>query len=309
MGFFQKIKRYAALASGNFEKIFKDKEIPPLPEAITKLLEKIRDPDVHMEDVANIISSDPGLSTQILKIVNSAMYGFPGQITSIKKAISLLGLKKIENVAISYGVMKAVKDPGKSGFDFNLFWSVSLYRAIVARELSKECRMGDPDEAFTGSLLQDIALPVLLKEWFDVYEKVYKKWVSGNMPLHRVEDQELSWNHAQAGAWLAKRWELPAILVCCIGLHIEPLERIRALELWNTSVVPVNLSAKLPVGDKSDELKEFVEAAKEVGISEAELLEVGSRSYQLLQDLAVSFGIRQLKVKSLEELLQAGSKS
>ncbi len=304
MGFLGKIKRYAALASGNFEKIFKDKEVPPLPEAIMKLLEKLRDPEVNMDEIATIIGNDPGLSTQILRVVNSAMYGLRGQITSIKKAIAILGLKKVEHIAISFGVMKSVKDPKREGFDFNFFWSVSLYRAIIAREIARETDMGDPDEAFTASMLQDIALPVLLSDWFDVYKKVYEKWRNSNAELHEIEDQELSWNHAQAGAWLAKKWELPAILVCCIGLHIESLEKIKALELWGTSVVPVNISSKVPIKHDESKVGELVKSAEEIGITNSELAKLGNKCYDILSEVADAFGIKELKVDNLASLLE-----
>ncbi len=302
--FWKKIKRYAALTSGNFEKIFGDRDVPPLPQVVTKLLEAIRDPDIHIENIANIISTDVGLSTQILRLVNSALYSFPGEITSIQKAISLLGLKKIENIAISYAVMKAVKDPGKSGFDFNLFWGVSLYRAIVSREMAKVIGLGDPDEAFTGALLQDIALPVLLKDWFDVYEPVYKEWIDSPLSLHEIENQKLSWNHAQAGAWLAKKWKLPAILICCIGLHIENCSVLEKLELDKTVVSAVVLSSKVPVGDKKDEIEIFLRESQRFNLELEQLKEITARSYSLLSELSQSFGIGELKVKPFEDCLK-----
>ncbi len=302
--FWKKIKRYAALTSGNFEKIFGDRDVPPLPQVVTKLLEAIRDPDVHIENIANIISADVGLSTQILRLVNSALYSFPGEIASVQKAISLLGLKKIENIAISYAVMKAVKDPEKSGFDFNLFWGVSLYRAIVSRELTKVIGLGDPDEAFTGALLQDIALPVLLKDWFDVYEPVYKEWIDSPLSLHEIENQKLSWNHAQAGAWLAKKWKLPAILICCIGLHIENCSVLERLELDKTVVSSVVLSSKVPVGDKKDEIEIFLRESQRFNLELEQLKEITSKSYNLLSELSQSFGIRELKVKPFEDCLK-----
>lgn len=295
--FFKKIKRYSALLSGNFEEIFKDKEIPPLPEVVSKLLEAINDPEIHLEDIASIIATDAGLSTQILRVANSALYSFPGEIKSIRKAISLLGVKRIEQIAISYAVKETIKDPKRSGFDFNIFWSVSLYRAILSKEFSQKLSLGDPDEAFTGALLQDIALPVLLKDWFDVYEPVYKEWLSSDIPLHVIENKKLSWNHAQAGAWLAKRWKLPDLLVCCVGFHIEDLSKIESLNLLDTPITAVLLSSLFPVGSRRDDVEGIIEKAAKFGLSIKDLESISLSSYEILNDLANSFGIKRVAVK------------
>ena len=309
MKIFSKIKRYAALATGNFEKIFKDKEIPPLPEAVMKLMEALRDPECSIDRVASIVGTDPGLSAQVLRMANSPLYGLKSEVKSVKQAISTLGLKRLENIAISYGVRKAVKDPKVEGFDFNLFWSVSLYRAIMGKELSQNLKIGDPDEAFTGALLQDIALPVLLKDWFKEYKIVYEEWKKNPQPLSAVENKKLSWNHAQAGAWMAKKWGFPAILVCAIGLHNESLEKVKKLGLEATSVVPVLLSSRMPMRNPEAELEPFTKELAEVNCSLQDLLEMEERCYNTLVELASGFNIRELKVERLPDQLAQISSS
>ena len=304
MGLFQKIKRYAALSTGNFDKLFKDKEIPTLPEVVMKLLERLKNPDVHLEDVASIVETDPGLSAQVLKMANSPLYGFRSEIKNVKHAISALGLKRLEQIAISYGVKKAVKDPKAEGFDFNLFWSTSLYRAIMSKEISIATGVGGPDEAFTGALLQDIALPVLLKDWYREYKHVYDKWKSGREPLSKVEERTLSWTHAQAGAWMAKRWGFPAMLICCIGLHPEPLEKAQKLGLGTTAVVPVMLSQRIPMRFPESEMEGLAAELDRVGLTMDRLLKIEEKSYETLLSLASTFNIRSVKVKRLQEQLQ-----
>ncbi len=308
MKLFKKIKRYAALSTGNFEKIFRDKEIPPLPEAVMKLLDALKDPEIHIGNIAHIVSSDPGLSTEVLKLANSPLFGLRSEIKSVQQAISTLGLKRLENIAITYGVKKAVKDPKVGGFDFNLFWSVSLYRAIFSKEISVATEIGDPDEAFTGALLQDIALPVLLKDWFEEYKMVYDTWIKEGKQLSKVEDKRLSWNHAQAGAWMAKKWGFPAILVCCIGLHTESLEKIEKLELLDTSVTPVVISSKVPLKNNG-EIELFKQELNTLRIPLEKAKEIGDKSYELLKELASNFNIREIKVpplsQQLEEICQA----
>ncbi|NPB09994.1 MAG: HDOD domain-containing protein, partial [Thermodesulfobacteria bacterium] len=135
---FKKISRYMALSSGDFAKIFKDFRVPSLPQVITRLLSLLHNPEASMEEVAALIELDPGLASQILKVVNSAFVGLPQPIKSLKQAASVLGLKKIESLAVSFGVLQVVKDPGAEGFDLSAFWTDSLLRALFARELARE---------------------------------------------------------------------------------------------------------------------------------------------------------------------------
>ncbi|BAT72239.1 metal-dependent hydrolase HDOD [Thermosulfidibacter takaii ABI70S6] len=295
MKIFEKIKRYATLTTGNFEKLFGNREIPVLPEAVLKLVDALKKHDVHQKEIAEIISSDPGLSIQVLKVANSAFFSFRSEIKTIYQAVNVLGFRNIESIAITYGVQKAVKDPDVGDFDFNLFWSTSLYRALISKELSSRYNLGSPDEAFTGSLLQDIALPVLLKDWFNEYKIVYEEWLRSEKPLSEIENKKLSWNHAQAGAWMAKKWHLPSILVCCIGLHIEKIERIIKLELDKTSVVPVALSSKIPFKNVTEALQ-LKEEANIVGLQLQDILDTADKAYKTLEEIASIFNIKQIKV-------------
>ncbi len=302
--FFKKVKRYAALSTGDFSKIFGEKEIPPLPEVAMKLLDKLKDPEVSVDEVSQVIESDPGLSAQVLKIVNSAFYSFSKEISSIKRATGVLGLQKIEKIALAYAMVHGIKHPGREGFDFGIFWTDSLYRALFAKQVS--AKMGfEPEEAFTGALLQDIALPVLLGEWFDVYEPIYKHWRETREPLHQIEEKELSWTHFQAGAWMAKEWSFPDLLVCCIGLHTYTVEEIKELGVGESPVEAVALSSRLPSRDgRLDELEELFQEAEIMGVPEKNVLEAGKEAFEILGEMADCFGINAVTRPSLKELLE-----
>ncbi len=235
LSFFKKLNRYSIMASGDFEKIFAEFQVPSCPEVVSRLLRKVKEPDVSMDEVALLIEADPGLGTQLLKMVNSALFGLPGKVSSVAKAVSMVGLKEIANLAISYAMAKVVKPPKVSGFDVRLFWRHSLFRGVLARSLARRAGL-EPDDAFTAGLMQDIALPILLTDWFDVYRRVYEQWLEGKDRLHRLETRELSWNHAQAGAWIAKNWELPDLLVCAIGFHVLPNQRLEEMGLLGSVV-------------------------------------------------------------------------
>ncbi len=298
---FKKISRYMALSSGDFAKIFKDFRVPSLPQVVTKLLGLLRNPEATIEEVSSLIELDPGLAAQILKVVNSAFVGLPQPIKSLKQAVGVLGLKKIESLAVSFGVLQVVKDPKTQGFDLSAFWTDSLLRALFARELARETSL-DQEETFLSALLQDVALPVLLTEWFDVYQRAYRVWRERGGRLSACETEVLSWHHAQAGAWLAKTWTLSETIVCAIGLHVAEPEEIKNLPVAVPLFSLVALSAHVPsVLEDDPQAKDLFRLATAFSLSTKVLHEAAQRARDIFLETASSFG---LKVKTPLDLPQ-----
>ncbi len=301
---FSRLRRYAVMVTGDYSKIFSRMKIPVLPQVAIRLIEVMRKPEAHLDEIARVIEGDPGLSSQVLKVVNSALYALPSQISSINRAVSILGLKKIENIAISYAVAGAVRDPGAQGFDMDTFWADSLYRALFARETAAylEC---EPEEGFAGGLLQDIALPVLLTSWFDAHRPVYVRWLGSGRRLSEVEEEELSWNHAQAGAWIAREWRLPDTLVCSIGLHASDVHSLDELGLGRSVPAAVALSSLVPscnYGGSLD-MRPLVAMGEELGIPKKILRETAEKCDELFVGMARCFSIDTSKVLALSESL------
>ncbi len=315
MGIFKKIeklRRYSAFATGDFERIFEDLEVPPCPEVVTTLMRELDNPDIEIGEIVRILESDAALSARIIATANSALYGLASQVSSISKAVSLLGLKEIGNIALGYALVKASRDPDRDLFDMRAYWSDTLMRAIFARALSAKSHLGEPEEAFAGALFQDIAMPVIMGQWFDVYARVFNSWIRQGGVLSRHEEEILSWTHAQAGAWIAGKWEMPDILICAIGLHESPVEDIGRLGLDESSLLPVRLSSLLPsalmaygrreiggakmqAGD--DEAAQadtalLVSEAQEMGIYRKALAELVASSADLVEDLALALGVK-----------------
>jgi HD-like signal output (HDOD) protein len=132
------------------------------------------------------------------------------------------------------------------GFDRTAFWQNAVQRGTFAENLARRQTPGSEAEAFTGALLQDMALPILLGKWSKHYLPTLELAEQTERPLLEVEDEQLSWNHAQAGAWMARNWALPDVLVCCIGLHHETLDEIREMELDGSPIAAVAVSSRLP---------------------------------------------------------------
>ncbi len=291
MKFFKKFLEYSRFSTGDFENIFKDMEIPSCPQVVVTLMKRLSEPDIEIDQIVPLLESDPALALQILKVANSALYGLPMKVTTISKAVSLLGLKEIQNIAIGYAMAKALKDPKRTEFDFKKYWNESVLRAIFAKELASYTGC-QADEAFSASLLQDIAIPILMDKWYKFYGPIFKKWTESQNSLEEIENKLLSWNHAQAGAWIAKNWELPDIFTCCIGLHNCSFEEIEKLNLINTSVVPVAISSKLTMlNDQEKSLILAQEESKKLGVKDREFQQILEKSNESLEDITSALGI------------------
>ncbi|NPA94054.1 MAG: HDOD domain-containing protein [Thermodesulfobacteria bacterium] len=292
MNFFKKFLDYAKFATGDFEELFSGIEMPPCPKVVATLLKKLNEPDIDIEQIVPILESDASLAAQILKIANSALYGLPGKVTSISKAVSLLGLKEIKNIAVGYAMTKTIKDPCRKGFDIERYWSDTIFRAVFSKKVADFIGV-EADEAFSASLLQDIAIPMLMERWFHLYKGVFEKWLQSDEPLHEIEDKILAWNHAQAGAWISKSWQLPDIFTCCIGLHISTIKDVERLGLEKTVVAPVTLSNKISLSfQERKPAEKAVEEAKALGIDEDALEDLIEDSKEMVSSLAEALGIR-----------------
>jgi len=303
MSLLEKIRRNAAMATGDFQRIFGDFTLPPCPEVVLRLTEAVNDPDIFIDQVVKILETDPALTSIILKTVNSALYGLPGNISSVFKAVSILGLKEIENIALGYAMRKALKDPGLHDFSFSTFWTDSLYRALFAKHAAKILEV-ESEEAFAAGLLQDMALPVLLTQWFDIYRPVYDKWRTSGEPIHEVEKKLLSWNHCQAAAWIAGNWGLPDLMVCCIGLHSAGPDEIRELGLQATAVTAVALSSLVTPAFRNGAMaRNLTLHAGQAGIATETLLGITEEVENQIGHLAVSLDIGTVERPALRQII------
>jgi len=135
--------------------------IATLPEVTLKIIRIVEDPDSSAQDLNKVITNDPALGARILKVVNSAFYGLPGQIGSINRAIVLLGLNAVKNIAIAASLAKLFRG-GQICPQFNArdLWQHSIAVATGTQLLSKEAGLGLPDEAFLAGLIHDMGIMV-----------------------------------------------------------------------------------------------------------------------------------------------------
>ena len=198
--------------------------IATLPEVTVQIIEMVEDPGSSARDLHQLISADPALTARMLKVVNSAFYGLPRQIASINRAVSLLGLNAVKNIAIAASLAKLFRG-GSIGphFDAHHLWTHSCATAAAARTVAKASgRKGVADEAFLAGLVHDVGILVELQ--FDrarfaaAIEEAHE-----TRNLEAAELANLGETHEGFGSVLCEHWKFPASLVWVAGHHHDPL--------------------------------------------------------------------------------------
>ena len=192
-------------------------ELPSMPSVVGQALNLIDDPKANINQLADIISKDISMTTQILKLVNSAYYGFPSQIASINKAMALLGLDKVRSLILSVAVK-----PMMMSYSGKALWNHSLRCAVGAQHISKSLDYGDPDEAFIMGLLHDIGKTIMQIHNKKAYPEI-EKLVNIGADVLDAERTFYGYTHTEMGKALVEKWKLPLIIGITAQHHHNPL--------------------------------------------------------------------------------------
>ncbi len=203
-------------------------ELPTLPDVLVKLNEVMNDPESSAEEVANVISLDPAVSTNILRIVNSAYYGLQVRVGSVNLAVSIMGFNMTRKVALKAAVFSVfAKKSNKKvpNFDPNTFWQHSIYTGILARTIghsSQKFTGLHPEDLYICGLLHDIGKIILVENAPENFNEILRVGLEENRNLLELEQEILGFTHADVGSVLAIKWFLPEDLTIAIRYHHCP---------------------------------------------------------------------------------------
>ena len=198
-------------------------QLPAMPHSALSVLQLDNDlAKVDIADLVRPIEADPGLASQVLKFLNSSYFGFQNTVSNVRQGISLVGIRVVKNFVLWKAVFSLIPKSKNSLFDVAQLWQDSLRRAMFARFVVMELRTGDPEEAFAGALLQDMAIPVMMKVKPQDYTEFFvemKKHES--LRLSGIEKKAFGWTHADAAGVLGRKWKLPESLCSLMESHIQ----------------------------------------------------------------------------------------
>lgn len=202
-------------------------ELPTMPQVLTRLNEVMARPDASAADVAKVVSADPAVSTNILRIVNSAYYGLQVRVSSVNLAVSVMGFNMTKKVALKAAVFSVFgKRRDKiQHFDPAAFWKHAVFTGVAARALGKaSAKFADthPEDLYIAGLLHDIGKIILMEKAAPRYLAMLRKSVEQGRPETSMEMEDLGFTHADVGSVLAIKWSLPEDLAIAIRYHHAP---------------------------------------------------------------------------------------
>lgn len=204
-------------------KIKETAEVATISAVAFQTAQLLRNPDVAVNKVTEIVSLDQSLTAKILRLVNSSFYGFQGRISSLSQAVVLLGFNTVRNVILSVSVLKAFPgDKGCKVFDAGKFWGHSVGTAFVAKNLAEHIKFKEPEDAFIGGLLHDVGRVFIVQFLRSEVEKIFDLMIKEDIPMREAEERVLDADHAWMGYVMAKNWHFPPVLCSAIGYHHAP---------------------------------------------------------------------------------------
>lgn len=192
--------------------------LPALPGTVHKVREMLHDMDGCASDVGEVIAQDPAIAAKVLRVANSAAYGFTHHVDTVQLGVSLLGLVETYSVVVSSAVVD-VFDRSRT-FDYMAFWLESMSCANLAKALSELVQGKRRTGVFSAGLLHDIGRLALVQVAPRHYENVASDLTGAD--LIEAEERQFGLAHPEAGAQLAQHWDLPDELEECIRFHHEP---------------------------------------------------------------------------------------
>ncbi len=200
-------------------RLSRSENLPVLPQVVGQVLKLAEDPTATPRSLEAIIERDPAITAKILRVANSAYYGFH-QIPSIGRAISVLGTNVIRSliVAVAYQQVIATRQVA-AHFNKLDFWHHSLAAATAARILAKLKLPVKAEELYSAAMLHDVGMLVLERFATNEFDSVVHYAQSERIPIHVAEQEQYKFDHAAVGGLLADRWGLPATIRAAIEFH------------------------------------------------------------------------------------------
>lgn len=236
----------------DLKRVLSSEQMPAMPQSAIRLLELSQNSETGAREFAAPIEADPGLTAQVLRFVNSSYFGFRSEISNVKQAITLVGMRTIKNFALWSAVFSLIPNPKCGPFDLKSLWQDSLRRALFARQMAQLLGQKDAEDVFAAALLQDMAVPLLAKEVPDAYNTLFGARNNSNsrIRLSMLEQHVFGWTHAEAAGIMVRNWNLPEEFAILIEGHLA-IDALVGQSTMDPNRLAVALSALLPTtGDQ-----------------------------------------------------------
>ena len=256
-----------------------------------KVLKLLDDPDSSAGEVEQLFKQDPSLTANLLKLTNSAYFGIPSKIGSVRHAIAMIGWKRLSKLVIA-ACVSTITDRQIPGYDLppGMLWRHSIAVSVTAEGLTRELKIAESEEIFTAALLHDLGKLILggfVERELDEIEKAAARGI----PFQMAEQEVLGTDHAEIGGLMLESWSFPAELVSAVRWHHDPDSAPQTSSM--TDIVHVAnvlcLMIGIGVGVEGLHYEPSVLATKRLGIKPTQLELIASQTLEWAQELTDAF--------------------
>jgi diguanylate cyclase (GGDEF)-like protein len=196
--------------------------LPTLPGIAMKILEAVKNEKNSLTEIANILSTDPSLSAEVLRIINSSFYSLKVKVTTVQHAVSLLGISAVKNLALSFSLIRDYRKGTLNQFDYSQFWKGSLVGAIACKLISERLIPRFAEDAFFLGLIHNVGILALHQCMPEQYSLVTQEMDTSLCSYHEAENCIFGMNHMELGEYLVRKWGLPETFCASIKNHHDP---------------------------------------------------------------------------------------
>jgi HD-like signal output (HDOD) protein len=260
-------------------------KMPSLSTTVTKVMEVCNEPDVSANDLNQVISLDPVLAGNVLKLINSAFYSLPNHISSLTRAIIILGINTVKNLALSTAVLGNFKQDAQKTLAMDRFWTHSLCVAVTARIIAEQYKIpaNQREEFFLAGLLHDLGKIPIAHCFPEEYAQCISLCRERQIDIHDAEMMILGFNHQDCGDIIANKWQLSDTIISAMVCHHEPEKADKDHRLLISSVAIADVYANIfeigSAGSYYVAEKQVISVLEQSALSWSELVQ----QYEIIQ--------------------------
>ena len=249
-----------------------------LPGVFVRINQMVDDPAYSMQQIAEVISQDPGLTVRLLKIANSALYGFRNEIDTVSRAVTVIGTTRLRDLVLTTSAINVFDGIPNELVTMEDFWTHSIYCGLIAKFLAEQAGVQQSESLFVAGLLHDIGQLVMFSRAPQQAHTVLLRSIDDDIEeeLHLIEHAEFGFDHAELGGLLAEHWHLPVMLVETIRFHHVPekaqhyKKETAIIHIANSLAVMAELHATHI--EETDAAEIYESAWQQAGIAESAML-------------------------------------
>jgi len=250
--------------------------LPSIPDVVTKIINMVNDPNVDFKRVASEIATDQSITTNVLKLANSAYYSKGKEIESVEKAIVTLGIREVKDIVVVAST-KQILDRSVIGYDLAKgdLWKHNVAVAMLAKKIALDKKMRQvADIVFTGGIIHDVGKTVIAIFVAHTFAEILALVQSDGIPFPEAERRIMGYDHQEIGQFILKKWKFPEVLENIVRYHHNPSEAPEQSALQTSIVHVANIICQMAgIGIGGDGLYHTIDeaAVDRAGLTEKEL--------------------------------------